>query len=400
MLSAEIQYAGWALSTRKLPENGAACCSHKPVLLRVFEPKQEEYTGMKFHPSSRKSVRLILRWSVLLLSLTLMTGNSVAKETAAQTADPGSDENTPKPVHQKMSLEEMSKKLDNPLSDLWMLWMQNDNFHYNGDISSEDRALNVTYFEPVISIPISDKWNLVNRPVLTRINAQVPDINIDELKDKLGGLPHGMGLNGLGGSEIVDKLLNEANWSNKSGWGDMVFLSMISPQNLPDLGKGKLAWGAGITTMWPIASRDLFGSEKYSAGPAGLAMYMGPKWKFGVLAQQWNSYAGDNGRASVNSFNAQYFWFYQLPHLWQIGAAPSITADWNADSNNRWTVPLGIGVNKTFMVGKLPLRIAFEVHKTVLQPDNYGQDWNFRVVLIPIIPNLVKMYQGKLKLPD
>jgi len=31
---------------------------------------------------------------------------------------------------------------------------------------------------------------------------------------------------------------------------------------------------------------------------------------------------------------------------------------------------------------------------------NYGHDWNFRVVLIPIIPNLVKMYQGKLKLPD
>ncbi len=354
---------------------------------------------MKLHPVSRKSVDRILRWTVLL-SLALMPGNSVAVGGAAQASSPGTGEDKPKSSHHEMSLEEMSKKLDNPLSDLWMLWMQNDYFQYNGDISSEDRTLNVSYFEPVISIPISEKWNLVNRPVFTRINADVPDIDLGSLKGHLGGLPRGLPPGKLGSGEIADKLLNDANWSNKSGWGDMVFLSMISPQNLPDLGNGKLAWGAGITTMWPTANKDLFGTGKYSAGPAGLAMYQGSKWKFGVLAQQWNSYGGDPDRASVNSLNAQYFWFYQLPHLWQIGAAPSITADWNADSDNRWTVPLGIGVNKTFKIGPLPVRISVEVHKTILQPDNYGQDWNFRVVLIPIIPNLVKMYEGKLNLPD
>ncbi len=354
---------------------------------------------MKLHTVSHKSVDWMLLLTVLL-SLALMAGNSIAEEAAVPALKPVADKNMPKPAHHEMSLEEMSKKLDNPLSDLWMVWMQNDNFHYNGDISSEDRTLNVTYFEPVISIPINDKWNLVNRPVLTRINADVPDININAIKDKLAGLPNGLALNGLSGSEIADKLLDNANWSNQSGWGDMIFLSMISPQNLPDFGNGKLAWGAGITTMWPTASEDLFGTGKYSAGPAGLAMYQGSKWKFGVLAQQWNSYGGDPDRSSVNSLNAQYFWFYQLPHLWQIGAAPSITADWNADSDNRWTIPLGIGVNKTFKVGPLPIRISVEVHKTIVQPDNYGQDWNFRVVLIPIIPNLVKMYEGKLNLPD
>ena len=151
--------------------------------------------------------------------------------------------------------------------------------------------------------------------------------------------------------------------------------------------------------MWPTASDNKFGTQKYSAGPAALAMYEGPKWKFGMLAQQWWSYAGKEDRADVSRLDAQYFWFYQLPNLWQIGAAPSITADWKANSDNRWTVPLGIGVNKTFRIGKLPIRISLEVHKTIVQPDNFGQDWNFRFVVIPIIPNMVKVWQGTEKLP-
>ena len=354
---------------------------------------------MKLHPVYRKSVGRILCWTVLL-SLALMTGNLAAEEAAAQASSPGTGEDTPKPAHHEMSLEEMSKKLDNPLSDLWMLWMQNDYYQYNGDISSDDRTLNVSYFEPVISIPISEKWNLVNRPVFTRINADVPDIDLGSLKGHLGGLPRGIASGKIGGGEIADGLLNNVDWSNQSGWGDIIFLAMVSPQNLPDLGSGKLAWGAGITTMWPTADKDLFGTGKYSAGPAGLAMYQGSTWKFGVLAQQWNSYGGDSGRSGVNSLNAQYFWFYQLPNLWQIGAAPNITADWDADSNNRWTVPLGIGVNKTFKIGPLPIRLSLELHKTVVQPDSYGEDWNFRIAFIPIIPNLVKMYEGKLDLPD
>jgi len=318
---------------------------------------------------------------------------------SSEMPDLGTGKDAPKPAHQQLSLEEMSKKLDNPLSDLWMLWMQNDHMIFNGDISSKNRAVNVSYFEPVISIPVSDHWNLVNRPVITRINAQLPDLDLGPLEDNLGGLPRGLGLGHPGSGAIADKLLNNANWNNKAAWGDLVYLAMLSPQTYPDFGNGKLLWGAGVTTMWPTASDNKFGTQKYSAGPAALAMYEGPKWKVGMLAQQWWSYAGNDDRADVSRLDAQYFWFYQLPNLWQIGAAPSITADWKANSNNRWTVPLGIGVNKTFRIGPLPIRISLEVHKTVVQPDDFGQDWNFRIAVIPIIPNLVKVWQGTEKLP-
>jgi hypothetical protein len=309
------------------------------------------------------------------------------------------DASSDKPDHE-MTLAEISAKLDNPLSDLWMLWMQNDRMRFNGDISHESRTIDVKYFEPVISIPVGERWNLVNRPVITRIKADVPDINLPEDLEGLGGTPGGGDFGGGTLTDLAEGVLNNADWDSESAWGDLIFLSMISPQNLPTVGKGKLVWGAGVTTMFPTASKDLFGTEKYSAGPAALAMYMGPKWKFGALGQQWWSFAGDSDRKDVNRMNLQYFWFYSLPNLWQIGAAPNITANWEADSDNRWTVPLGIGVNKTVRIGRLPVRFAVELHKTVVQPDAYGMDWNLRFVVIPVIPNLVKMAEGTLHLPE
>jgi hypothetical protein len=294
----------------------------------------------------------------------------------------------------KPTLEEISAKLDNPISDLWMVWMQHDYMRFNGDLVSGDHNLDVTYFEPVISVPIGDKWNLVNRPVFTYINAEVPDI---DLPSNIG--PGAGGNFGGDIKSLAKDALKNADWETKRGWGDLIYLSLISPKEFPDLGNGKLAWGAGVTTMFPTASRDYFGTEKYSVGPAALALYMGPKWKFGALAQQWWSVAGDDDRSDVSRMNVQYFWFYSLPNLWQIGAAPNITANWEADGDNRWSVPLGIGINKTVMIGRLPVRFVLEYHKTIIQPDNYGEDWGVRFVVIPVIPNLIEMAQGKLKLP-
>jgi hypothetical protein len=336
---------------------------------------------------------------LVLVSMVFSARLAVAELPAldAASADSGSSD---KPTHE-MSLAEISAKLNNPLSDLWMIWLQNDRMKYNGDLSSRDRTIDVKYFEPVISIPMGDTWNLVSRPVITRIDAQVPEVDLPRIPgDGLGGTPGGGDFGGINKTELAETVLNNADWDNQSAWGDLIFISMISPQQLPTVGDAKIAWGVGATTMWPTASKDLFGTEKYSAGPAALALYMGPKWRFGALGQQWWSYAGESDRKDVSRMNLQYFWFYDLGNLWQLGAAPNITANWKADSDNRWTVPLGIGINKTVKIGRLPVRFAVELHKTVVQPDAFGMDWNLRFVVIPVIPNLVKMYQGTLQLPE
>jgi hypothetical protein len=41
----------------------------------------------------------------------------------------------------------------------------------------------------------------------------------------------------------------------------------------------------------------------------------------------------------------------QLGGGWYVNSAPIITADWTADSEDRWIVPLGAGGGKVVMLG-------------------------------------------------
>ena len=130
----------------------------------------------------------------------------------------------------EMSLEEISAKLDNPLSDLWLIWMQNDRMRFNGDLSSESRSVDVKYFEPVISLPITEKWNLVNRPVVTRIDAELPDIDLPQLPGAgFGGTRGGGGFVSGGLVDLVGDLLDQADWNKQGAWRDLIFVSMLSP---------------------------------------------------------------------------------------------------------------------------------------------------------------------------
>jgi hypothetical protein len=149
-----------------------------------------------------------------------------------------------------------------------------------------------------------------------------------------------------------------------------------------------LLWGLGFDLGFPTASEDILGTGKWLAGPSALGVYMGPKWKFGALVQQYWDYAGDDDRADVNLMNLQYFIFYSLDDVTAIGASPNIIANWEKDSNNRWTVPIGLGVSRTFQFGKVPVRFGLEAHYSVIQPDDVaGAKWNFRFYVIPAAPS-------------
>jgi hypothetical protein len=51
-----------------------------------------------------------------------------------------------------------------------------------------------------------------------------------------------------------------------------------------------------------------------------------------------------------------------------------------------WTVPIGLGVNRTFQFGKMPVRIGVEFHYNVERPNSVGADWDFRFMVIPAAP--------------
>ena len=85
-----------------------------------------------------------------------------------------------------------------------------------------------------------------------------------------------------------------------------------------------------------------------------------------------------------------YFGFYNLPEAWQIGFNPTITYDDKATSGNKWNVPIGMVVAKTTRIGKVPVKIQVGFEYSVVRQDDFGQEFLFKVNLIPVIPSLLK----------
>lgn len=86
--------------------------------------------------------------------------------------------------------------------------------------------------------------------------------------------------------------------------------------------------------------------------------------------------------------NFQYFYMYSLDETTSIGAAPNIIVNWEQDSDNKLTLPIGLGINKTVQMGKVPVRFGVELYYSVIQPDDIpGVDWQLRFYAIPAAPS-------------
>jgi hypothetical protein len=73
-----------------------------------------------------------------------------------------------------------------------------------------------------------------------------------------------------------------------------------------------------------------------------------------------------------------------------IGMGPTVVVDWEADSGNKLTLPIGLGITKTIRLGNVPVKLRFESQYSVIRPDNFGTAWNFRLQISPVIPSPFK----------
>ena len=87
----------------------------------------------------------------------------------------------------------------------------------------------------------------------------------------------------------------------------------------------------------------------------------------------------------VNQMLIQPFVNYNLPHAWYVVSAPIITADWEAESDDRWTVPIGAGVGKIVRIGKLPVNTQASAYYNVERPDN-AAEWQLRIQIQLLFP--------------
>jgi hypothetical protein len=278
------------------------------------------------------------------------------------------------------TLGQMKKLMDNPVGNVAMFMSQVDYIQMENPVAG--RTSYQSMYTGIFQFPksINEDWNLINRVVFT-----VPSLPFDQGKVDTGyGSSQGLVLpppdSGLLPIDLFD--------GRTTDFGDMYYVGFFSPkEGIKHASGATSVWGLGLDLAVPTAQEDILGTGKYSGGPSALYAYLGPKWVFAGLMQHYNSFAGDNDRADVKLTSIQYFWYYALDPTTSIGAGPTITANWEQNSENRWTVPVGIGINKTINIGKVPVRFGAEIHYPVIKPDDIvGSNWTIRFSMIPAVP--------------
>jgi len=272
-------------------------------------------------PHEMKSTKICALFLFSLFFLALAAGVASAQE-----AD-GSD---------------LARKTQNPVSDLISLPFQNNT---NFGIGPDDKTQNILNIQPVWPFSISEELNLITRTIVPVISQP--------------GLAPGQ--------------------DRTFGLGDTTFTAFISPKE-----SGKLTWGAGPVFLLPTATDDVLGSDKWGLGASAVLLTIRGPWVVGSLFSNVWSVAG-SGNDDVNLFTWQYFINYNLSKGLYLTSAPIITANWEADSDNRWTIPFGGGIGKIFHIGKQPLNGQISAYYNVEKPDT-GADWQLRLQLQFLFP--------------
>src|SRR5215471_6338815 len=254
------------------------------------------------------------------------------------------------------SSSELNRELTNPVSSLWSIANQFNNFELNNGHWS-----NNWNFQPVLPLSLTKDWNLITRPVMPFYDI-VPHPTI-----ALRPTPH------LG------------EWERDAGLGDLALVELLSPAH-----SGNWILGAGPTAIFPTATSPFTGQRKWQLGPTFVAGYLTKQYFIGVFPQQWWSIGGVHSRPDTNQMNLQPIATIFFGEGWSLGYSGNILADWNAPSEDVWTVPVGLGLAKVVKLGRLPIKVQLAVQYMPVHPRISGQEWNVQVSITPVIPKLVK----------
>ncbi len=240
-------------------------------------------------------------------------------------------------VHADYDEEGLAKQSQNPLGQVISFTTENKT---SFGIGPKDAIQNTNDFKLAYPVHMDD-WVLINRPILPVVY-------------------QGERFEGEG---------------DKFGLGDLNYQGfLIPPLKLP------VTLGFGPSVFVPTHTDDRLGSDKWSAGPALVIVAKPGHWLFGSLIQNVWSFAGDSDARDVNLFSWQYFVNYNLEDGWYLTSSPTITADWEASSSNRWKVPFGGGVGKLVRFGDQPVDFKLQGLWNAERPSGTA-DWqiNFQV---------------------
>lgn len=239
----------------------------------------------------------------------------------------------------QLSEEELAKIAQNPLANLISLPFQNS---INTDVGPFDRTQNIFKFQPVF--PFAD-GKVITRLVIPIVRQ--PDV-FHESESSTG--------------------LSDINFT-------AFYTSSVGEVNL----------GVGPIINFPTA-KDNLGPQEWGLGPSLVAVVKPGNFVMGALVNNVWSVENDN----LNSMLIQLFINYNLPSGTYLTTAPAITANWKADRDNTWTIPLGLGIGKIVKIGgQIPLNLSGGAYYNVISPDFVGSKWSFKLSATVLLPTTI-----------
>jgi hypothetical protein len=298
----------------------------------------------------------VAAWAVglFVVAMPLSALADTAPATPASPAPAGAGANTdetppaaPGGAPTAAQLAALAKEAQNPVGNIAVLPFQN-NFNYSaGPNLLPLYNLNI---QPVIPVMLSPKMNLIERAIVPFINQP-------------SSLPPALCPPQFGSS---------AGCGSQFGIGSIQLQSFFAPQTKPN----KLIYGYGPIFQFPTVTKN-FGSNQIGAGVDAVALVMPGPWVIGILGTQAWNVAGPSAppAQTLNTFLTQPFINYNFGKGWALSESPSITANWNAPGNQKWTVPIGLGIVNTNTWFKLPMSFQLAYYGNVVRPNNapYGQ---------------------------
>jgi len=284
--------------------------------------------------------------------------SALAPETAEKAASP--------PAPGGYTPEQIAEMINNPLGSLWLLNVQNTTTWFSGALVDRaeplGRGQNATLIQPVLSMQLTPNIRWLSRPIIP--------INSFELPSSYTWL-----------TDQHDPGTRAFTFDRTTGLGDIQWINYFATNEAvkpPDI------FGVGVGLLMKTATSELLGAGKWAAGPSAVAVHLGEKWMYGVVAQHFWSFAGDAHRNDINLTSLQPILRYALNQESGIGVMPNWNYNWET---RRWTqLFVGLGYDAMINLGPVPTQVGIEFHYNLAKNDLLNPQWQVRLVFTPVVP--------------
>ena len=237
---------------------------------------------------------------------------------------------------------EMARKAQDPLGDVKAI-MTDNTIGFGG--GPDDDTVYGFQIQPVYAIENDTSFNMLARAV-------IPIVGVDP----------GVTIPPIGPEPRPED-------GNKWGLSDIMLQYFFSPKSSTGI-----KWGVGPQVSLRTRTSDRQAGAGWGAGVAGVVFGGAGNWALGAVAfQHW-------GQDDFSLFSVQpiiYYNFESLPGAY-IGYNNSILYNWNADSGDKLTLPLGLNLGRTILLGNGDgLDLSIGAYDLVERPEE-GSEWQFK----------------------